>query len=207
MNRYVNLPPTEEGAKMKLTQEMIDNCRLVYEKTDDENIYKFKCIYSPETDYGENCIIAPISSAYKGTEEWAVGQEFANVLKSTGDRNHPVWHTLANENGVAWTEHEEETIYDYLDDRAVQSNYHGVVVGGHVIKGKVPMSLERGSDLYIVPISQRHNSIHLNHINYVVTPGNGNGFYMKMKNIPNRNVLAIKNYLMCTPDMLNENNE
>lgn len=44
MNRYVNLPPTEEGAKMKLTQEMIDNCRLVYEKTDDENIYKFKCI-------------------------------------------------------------------------------------------------------------------------------------------------------------------
>lgn len=68
MNRHVNLPFTEEGKKLNMTNELFEVCKVVYQKVpsnNDEtsdntvNDYRFKSLYNPDIDYSDECIIVP----------------------------------------------------------------------------------------------------------------------------------------------------
>lgn len=82
--------------------------------------------------------------------------------------------------------------YDVLGNLA-QAN----IVGGHTILSGHPSAMSRGSaDVYIVPICKHHNSLNLPHKDAVGrnrTPGNGNGFFMRLGT--GTNVIKLKGYL------------
>lgn len=184
MNRHLELPPTEKGAALRLSEEH----RVVYEKCGDD-AYRFKCAYDPENEYEDDCIIVPLTSVYEDTETWRAGTAFVNVLSSSGDHGYKdgkqqTWHDMANAVGIPWICHEEKDgFYDcFSGQRMSGADYccGSNVCGGHVVPGTVPHRLDVGDTVYIVPICTRHNSKNVPHIIPEPTPGNGNGFFMKM---------------------------
>ena len=201
MNRHVALPPTEAGAKLALPQELAEQCKVVYEKAA-EGAYRFRCAYDPEVDYSGDCIVVPLTSVYEGTEDWAAGRPFANVLGSTGDSGEyhgatMTWHAMADALGIPWACHEEQNnFYDCFSGNLLQGPeyYCGPnICGGHVIQGTRPAYLQTGSRVYIVPICSRHNSKNVPHGNPNTTPGNGNGFCMRMAS--DAKVIRLTGYL------------
>lgn len=198
MNRHVNLPPTEMGMNLNLPKETADSCRAVYEETADKKGYQFKGAFNPEVDYGDKCIIVPVSSIFKDIKTWNKGTVFANVLGSTGDEHPdaPTWKRLYGAKDLPWEPYEEQNaFYDSkTDKRCTEARYvcgGGRTVGGHVVLGKDAQTLPDHSDVYVVPICSHHNSMCINHGGD--TPGNGNGFYMKTK--ADVEVLLMQNYL------------
>lgn len=210
MNRHINLPPTAAGTKLSLPQDVLDGYKPVYKKHDD-NGYIFQCDYNPDIDYGEKCIIVLITSVFQDVETQNPGEAFANILGSSYDLNHPRWHDLANRNHVVWAFHEENTIYDcYNTSIGYTSIGSGRIIGGHVVKGTMPIALNTGDSFYIVPIAQNHNSMKIPHIvsGKDVTPGNGNGngFYMKMSGTSDRKAMKMTGYLTYAPQGAARNN-
>ncbi len=53
------LPSTEEGAKLELTEEIEQNCKVVYKLTDDGGA-EFFDLWNPETDYSDEYVIVPV---------------------------------------------------------------------------------------------------------------------------------------------------
>ena len=79
-----NAPFSEEGAKLELTAEMEENCKVVY-KLDDEGGAAFAGFWNPEAEYTEEYAILPVRSTFGGTERLDAGKEFANVFGSSED--------------------------------------------------------------------------------------------------------------------------
>lgn len=97
MNRHVNLPFTEEGKKLNMTNELFEVCKVVYQKVpsnNDEtsdntvNDYRFKSLYNPDIDYSDECIIVPFQSVFLKIELWKKGDIFCNVIGSSDDKGH-----------------------------------------------------------------------------------------------------------------------
>lgn len=97
MNRHVNLPFTEEGKKLNMTNELFEVCKVVYQKVpsnNDEtsdntvNDYRFKSLYNPDIDYSDDCIIVPFQSVFLKIELWKKGDIFCNVIGSSDDKGH-----------------------------------------------------------------------------------------------------------------------
>lgn len=211
MDRLVRLSPTKAGAELNLSRDVIDNCRVVYQKIAD-GLYVFGGGYDPNIDYGEDCVNVPVSSVYDGMERWTAGKRFANVLGSGKKGNtdkgtyggKPItWHELYNALGLPWEPYEEKD--HFYDCRNINTLYKpgdssyrcsSIVVGGHVIGGTEPICLYEYDNVYIVPICSHHNSKNVPHSDASgenETRGNGNGFYMQMAQT--RDVVRMRNYL------------
>lgn len=204
---HIELPPTEAGAKIKAALGDIAEPRIVYKRTieDGQELWRFHSLYTEDAEETEEYITVPLTSVYEGTEPWDAGDDFANVLGSTGDYGYDEdeqvqrgWKEFAEMAGISWECHAETdsffdsengqlitggkyTCNDRDQEQEVLSNR---VCGGHVIPGTNAMSLEKGSSLYVIPICKHHNSVNLPHIDpdgTNRTPGNGNGFFMRLK--------------------------
>ncbi len=207
MNRFIDLKPqTAEGVKLLQAMERNNICgdemlKLVYEKTLDRDGYSFKCEFNEEIDYGENCVIVPVTSTFYGTVDWRAGMEFANVLGSSGDKGRyggkqKGWQDIYNALALPWQKYEQPYFFDCfnrnpLTDDKFTCNLQ--IIGGHVITGRTPSGLNRGDSFYIVPICQHHNTLNKSHTTPRSTPGNGNGFFMKLND--NRTVVKMTGFL------------
>ena len=215
MNRHVNLPFTEEGKKLNMTNELFEVCKVVYQKVpsnNDEtsdntaNDYRFKSLYNPDIDYGDDCIIVPFQSVFLDIDYWKKGTIFCNVIGSSDDKGHDEnnkkmsWHKLCDTNNIAWHCHAEEGKFYRSSDNHIfnkfdDSKYTCInsIIGGHVIKDETtPQELVIGDNVYIIPICKHHNSVAVPDENGQ-TYGNGSGFYMKMRD--DSYVLVMSGYL------------
>lgn len=197
MNRYINLPPTAEGAKLNFANN--EEYGAVYEESEDG--FVFRCSYDPQKDYGEKCVILPLTSVYSGTEEWNAGDEFANVLESSSDHGiyeekPKKWHEICTAVGIPWKCCEaKDEFYDcFSGTRVTDAKYKCdlIIIGGHVHKGRRPSTLTRNSEVYIIPICHNHNSKNVPHSPPYETKGNGNGFFMKVGGLVGTKVNVLK---------------
>lgn len=224
MNRHVNLPPSEEGKKLNLSSQKNDQFKAVYKQVENcDDLYEFECIYSPEIDYGEKRIIVPLTSVYNGYERFSKGTNFVNILGSSNDKPYDEqkakkrWKDFAQLANITWECHaEKDKFYDSqkrdipatgkdFECNGVDDNGNVIdvnIVGGHVLmETTVARRLKEGSNAYIIPICKRHNSKnfpHFNSNNKNTTPGNGNGFYMKLSS--DTNVIKISGYVSANKD-------
>lgn len=223
MDIRMKLPPSEAGAKLLKKNVIPDDFYVLYKKvsTDTDNGYLFEGLYNPANEYNENYIAVPFGSTYDGLESWTAGTIFSNVLFSSFDNSWVYyggksinWKDLSKALGISWCcLAERNKFYDVYTQAAyvpspTQKKFccsdrddtgkieERKVVGGHVVLGNCPKKMEKGSSVYIVPICRHHNSVSLAHItkqNRNSTPGNGNGFFMKLS--CDTNVIKLKGYL------------
>ncbi|MEZ3505065.1 MAG: hypothetical protein K1W25_16725 [Lachnospiraceae bacterium] len=173
-----DLPFTEEGKKLKLSDEDRERFRLVYKKKDDQ--WVLHNIYEKGGEYGDDCIVVPLESTYKGNIELAPGTEFANVV---GTSNDPKPGDINTSWIAFWKCIYIATHYSYppswcCTDGMKYNNYgnnivlhvegatYGELNGGHIILGRIARQPYPGEIVYIVPICTGHNTM-------------GNSFYMK----------------------------
>lgn len=203
MNHFVNLPPTQAGAMLNLSDEIADMHRIIYEIDDAGEGYVFKGVYDPEAAYKDNSIIVPLNSVFQGTSDWFQGKAFANVLESSKDKGYyngkvTKWKDIYIDLKLPWEDYEDGNYYDYIThqklsgDKFICDDGQYGPYGGHVVEGTMPQKLTAGSVVYIVPICPQHNTVNAAHTN-PSTPGNGNGFYMKLKSsLPNNPVKIVR---------------
>lgn len=211
MARFLNnYPHTDEGAKLELTQEQEDFCKVVY-KLDNEGGATFAGFWNPAKEYSDEYAVVPIRSIYCGTDPIQSNTEFANVLGSSSDsipEGYKYWLKLwvdkANEGkpyrDCCCTDHSfyspanntkyTSVYYDVWnndlhrwDKTNATANCSGNLVGGHIIKSKSSSSPSTGDDVYILPICDKHNRAHITE-----KGGWGDGFYM----IAARRITAVK---------------
>lgn len=221
MNRFIDMGITDAAKKLDLSSDFIKNFKLVYKKTEDidsdgNNLYRYAGVYELGIDYGDECMILPVTSVFEGGEKFTAGTCFANILGSSGDVGYDAdhsrksWKQFARMLGISWECHAQENMfYDYItkkptkdksfdcNDRDISGNViEACVVGGHVIMNcERPKEVRDNSTVYIVPICKHHNSKCLKHLdanNHNSTPGNGNGFFMKLKD--DTNVIKVSGY-------------
>jgi hypothetical protein len=113
-----------------------------------------------------------VDSTYVGTVTWAGNADFANVIGSTHDPkvpDYPTWIGLWKNkcNGDAAPTKCASEGYASDDTHWTCSTTY---FGGHVITGTVAKEMSKGSQVYIYPICNLHNS--------------HNSGYMKVKNYP-----------------------
>lgn len=207
-----NAPMTEQAAKLGLTSEITENCRVVYEKDKSGEGYVFHSLWHPEGDYGEEHIIMPVGSTYAGiSNEYAKGTTFANVSLSTSDPKcpgpdpkHPEvvsnWMKLMRQAFEYCGESydldsccaERNVIYNSNNDSIVSGfqctkNGMGIMQGGHVLfNTKTAGTLAAGSNVYILPICTAHNV-------YRGLGEAGTGYYMTLDR--NMKALMLKGYM------------
>lgn len=131
----------------KLTQEEHEALRLVYVGG------KFAGLFDPSQDYGTDYTVKTIESVWGGTVHFNYGENFANVIGSTGDPR------IA---GLSWIRLWENQFGPA--NTCTSLNYNGFncgnsYVGGHVILGTQARAMPRGSNsVYIMPICHAHNN-------------------------------------------------
>lgn len=207
MKYLLELPPTAEALALEPDWSEIDaELQIVYKKAPGSDNYVFAGEYFPDNDGispEEDAIIVPVSSVYVGTTTWNANDEFSNLLGSSDDKPHDIgnvtstWHKLADKANIPWLCHAERNkFYDCFSGSQV-TNSGGKTyacdtsyVGGHVHKGRMPGTENDYSTIYVLPICHNHNSMCVNHGG--TTPGNGNGFFMRLDH--NTPVLKMTGY-------------
>ncbi len=170
-----NLPFTEEGKKLNLSNEDRDRFRLVYKKDGDN--WSLHDIWGEGGDYGDDCIVVPLESTYRGFKVFKPGQNFANVIGSSGDQNPAgnyswialwkciylaTYYTAPPEkcctDGCTYT---DEALGMYVMGCDGGNIYQRTqdLHGGHVILGQRPSEVSKYTTVYIVPICAPHNGI------------------------------------------------
>lgn len=163
---------TEEGKKLKLSDEDRERFRLVYKREGDGWI--LHDIYEKGGEYGDDCIVVPLESTLVGNAYFETGQEFANVKGSTGDPKPEdskswigLWETMYNNTlGTipprdCYTDgqkYEYRNGIEYRDDLHMYPIRRKNVIGGHVVKGKVSEKADEGDTVFIIPICYAHNN-------------------------------------------------
>lgn len=171
-----DLPFTEEGKKLKLSDEDRERFRLVYKREGEGWI--LHDIYEKGGEYGDDCIVVPLQSTYNGYVFFETGRVFANA-KGTSNDWSPIAHDIAwitfwecmylavvgqvpqnihccTDGAMYFYENYYETQVpvlgcDHWDDRSFSA------VGGHVILEPAPRDVYLNNDVYIVPICRHHN--------------------------------------------------
>ena len=193
-----NAPMTAQAAKLGLTAEEWNECRVVYEKDKNSDGYVFHSLWTPGEEYGGDHIIMPVGSVYGGvTDELAAGTEFANVSQSSYDRKCPA--PGEEENVSSWMElmnkayehegaeydldtccAERNVIYNSEDGSRVDGftctdGGTGTMQGAHVFIGETRSHEAReGSTVYLLPLCIAHNV-------YKKLGGSGMGYYMRLE--------------------------
>ncbi len=173
-----DLPFTEEGKMLKLSDEDRERFRLVYKREGDG--WVLHDIYEKGGEYGEDCIVVPLESTYKGYTYIDEGKIFRNVKGTTNDpmpinpntgyEYHSwigLWKQMyyqttgTNPICVCCTDgkvYETSDRVEYGEDLKGCQNT-GLIVGGHVIRRKRYKSVNVGDLVYIVPICMSHDHI------------------------------------------------
>lgn len=190
------MPHTLEGAKLQLTDEQENFCKVVYKKKDDHDRACFFGLWNPEKEYSDEYLIVPFRSVYNNlTKEYPIGTTFANVEGSTDDKKHMpsisgsnTWIGLLGEaykkEGADYSVTaccaEENTIYKSEDNTKItfsdeRKGCKGDIVGGHVLLEVTRSASEsRGGTVYLLPICKAHNTDRR-------CGGPGTGYYMKLQ--------------------------
>jgi hypothetical protein len=81
----MNLPPSLEGAKLRLTAEIEQNCKVVYRRIGENHM--FAGLWNPNVaEYPDDCLIVPVTSTYAGlSDEFNAATIFANIIGSDQD--------------------------------------------------------------------------------------------------------------------------
>lgn len=213
LNSY---PHSVEGAKLELTQEQEQFCKVVY-KLDGKGVAFFEDLWYPEQEYSDEYAVIPLRSVYDGTEPFAAGTCFANVIGSTEDP-HP---RVEDKNGKIihdwidlWID-KAKGVYNpvgcctdgkfYYLYRGQQKEFRrikylkgesdavcqGKLIGGHVIMNATnATSVGTGGNVYILPICNKHN-----------IGGNwGAGFYMRL--VCDTTAVRLTNYMQRVNDYI-----
>lgn len=202
-------PYTEEGAKLQLTAEQEEKCRVVY-RLDDKGGAVFSELWNPEKEYSDEYVIVPLRSSFKGVTKtkFKAGKEFANVEGSSGDprpAGFKSWIEILRSNGITTcTCCATNAIYDPNTNKSIDDDVwyydngqptkapfkcNTRMVGGHVLIGsKNSASVFPGSPVHLLPICDCHN------ITQVTESGHfGAGYYMKLGR--NTQAVELANYL------------
>lgn len=157
--KHVRLPYTEQGAKMTLTAEQKNVCKVLYKNIEDD-LYEFAGLYDPEIpdeDYPDGIIALPIQSVVDDTEFLNQNTSVWNVCGSTGDPcpNSLSWYQLW-ENTLKEKGHPHEKKCYVAGSAGIQCN--SSIIGGHMVLTN-NIRPAGGSDgiVYIIPICSRHN--------------------------------------------------
>ena len=168
-----DLPFTEEGKKLNLSDEDRKRFRMVYKRQGEDWI--LHDIFGEGGEYGDDCIVVPLESTYKGYTVFNPGQNFANVIRSSHDPNPAgscswiaFWRCLyvakydvapperCCTDGFLYTDEANWMDVMFCDggNRYERNNF---LQGGHVILGQHPLEVRQYSMVYIVPICVPHN--------------------------------------------------
>ena len=159
-----DLPFTEEGKKLNLSDEDRERFRLVYKKEGEDWI--LHDIFGEGDEYGDDCIVVPLESVYNGYLDFDPGWKFANVVGSVSDpkpNGHKNWIGFWSD--MYKKEKKAEPVIKCYTD----SNMYGIcppkrcicntsIIGGHIILGEEPKKCNVESTVYIVPICKAHNN-------------------------------------------------
>lgn len=187
-----NAPYTDEGAKLELTAEQEENCKVVY-KLDDKGGAAFAEFWNPKAEYTDEYLILPLRSTFDTTEDLTKGQAFANVSGSTVDPKpapgswigfyeskvapcnsccaepDTIYNSAHNKiDGTVYFSWYEERTLKYSEQTFTcgcrpSNTAHFGIVGGHVLKGTDSRVVPLGSnDVYLLPICDHHNSCQVN---------------------------------------------
>lgn len=195
-----HLPSTQEGAKLYMSKEQEEKCKLVYKKATDGKGATFAGLWCDEADYSDDYVIVPLRSTYGGLtrNEYPIGTKFANVEGSSDDGKYrpsydqsTSWVSLLR-NAYAGSGYssasccaELNKIYEggSNDDRSSPKAQQflcsraGSMAGGHVLlHADNSSAMNPGDTVYLLPICTAHNIY-----NYTGNQGEaGKGFYMKL---------------------------
>ncbi len=200
-----DLPFTEEGKKLKLSDEDRERFRLVYKREGDG--WVLHDIYEKGGEYGDDCIVVPLESTYEGNIEFASGTIFANVIGTSSDPKpgdiKTSWIAFWKCIYIA-THHSILPSWCCTDGNQYNDDYYGNAVmhsnnefcedldGGHIVLGKKARQPAQGEIVYIVPICASHN--HMANCFYMKT-GYHKTFAVALSNV----VTNIYNYLAQHP--------
>lgn len=174
-----DLPFTEEGKKLKLSDEDRERFRLVYKREGDGWI--LHDIYEKGGEYGDDCIVVPLESMYRGSVYFREGQVFANAVNTARDES-PIGYAIswiafwkcmylacvgrAPQNvrcctdGMMYVYGEGSTFAspEPVDGCNHANGQEEITFGGHVILQCAPALVYEYSEVYIVPICCAHNN-------------------------------------------------
>lgn len=182
----MDLAHTEHGAKLELTREQEENCRVVYRRSEKEpDTYVFDSLWNPDADYSDEHIIVPLRSTYKGlSEEYDEGTCFANIIDSSRDPKYPgsrypvswieVLRRAYRKDGESYCAEsccaKLNTIYSskypYKEVGGFACTNHGLpdpkneiyIVGAHVMmEAKQAQRINKGDNVYLLPLCDEHN--------------------------------------------------
>ena len=83
-----NAPKTEEGCKLNLSKEDEEKYKLVFRINKESEKLDLYGVWNPKEIYGNEYVIAPLTSIYKDTQYLECGTKVQNVEGSTGDEHH-----------------------------------------------------------------------------------------------------------------------
>ncbi len=195
-NIFLNsLPHTDFGAKLELTAEQEEKCRVVYKVSEsDPNKYVFDSLWNPDEDYSDDCYIVPLRSTYVGlSEEYAAGTCFANVIGSTPDSRYSVsWievirraYATDRSNYNCSTCCAQNLVFDDKNNQPFNIDCDTTICGAHVLMGETKSrEVDEGGDVFLLPLCNNHNTYNKNNETY----NWGSGYYMQL----NRPMKAVK---------------
>ena len=165
------LPNTLQGEKLKLTEKQEKELLLVYSKNEN-GFLEFKELYNPQISYSENDFIIPIRSVYGDIKVITENITFANIIGSKDDpkpKPFTQWIDLMYSALCAFLS-DEDYVRGYLGNCITDGNFYhdnnlinhskncgGNIVGGHILFGDTPSTINSGSQVYLLPICHNHN--------------------------------------------------
>lgn len=173
-----DLPFTEEGKKLKLSDEDRKRFRLVYKKNGED--WTLHDIWGEGGDYGDDCIVVPLESTYAGWTDLGQNVAFRNVVGSTKDPKpiyntiqyqswYRLWEAVYRDNHdnndpprVCCTDGNAYISSDSYDAKDCYVNCTTDLVGGHVVLAGENVKPTENARVYIVPICRPHNNVQSN---------------------------------------------
>lgn len=168
---FLNLPPTEAGGKLKLTDEQKEIFQVVYKKIKGQNRAELLELWNPEKEYGEDCYVTYGTSIYNGTRDFIYGEKICNMVNTAND------HHSSNASWIAVLKIVYEVLFpkdrSLLDSCCVTPHYYynsnnysrevemDYPCGGR-IEGSHILLIDNGgidNNRYILPLCHRHNML------------------------------------------------
>ena len=173
MARMIDNLPVTASKNMKLTEEMIENCKVVYKQHEAGGNYCFYGLYDDNADYDDDCIIVPIKSTGCRVGE-ASGVEYANIIGTSDDKQirSKSWTALLEENKIDTSRCMTDGKYYNKDGGLYTKNVNGHDLvckyekrqggwaGAHVYPGKEnkqARDLKNDEQVAIIPTCFQHN--------------------------------------------------
>ena len=161
--KFVDMPPSKEWLSLFVNEEIAEKCKVVYQKREGEEKAKFLELWNPDKEYDEGCMIAPISSIYRGCMPLSIGTKFKNVTGSTNDPNYYgtswigmmclVYDVLRLDASLLKECCSEQNYYTMYQTEAKERVHNGMIFGGHVLVEGA------GNRVFLLPICASHNTL------------------------------------------------